>query len=343
MDNSDLINPDSIRIEVEFDEREVDTSSIYPLCNGKNTMALGRSLSKGIVNNNTNAIYYTDGEKELNKYNIQTNTLKNNDSETDGKLTNGEFELVWSDLNDKTKTISNISSNATEKVISSIIKGKSISSEDEKITIDASHVLIDWKNGSSFNGSKAQDSDSIDLEPFKNIKKLRLKFNIKETQSIGGMLSKVVIHFEIPESGGMIPKLMPNKSSVDNNLVFAEEINSKSSEIRQSRALILNTVTENPREFSISMTLNGTSDWKDINKYMGVYWEVTDIKDLTTFIGHGTEEDEQNVALTTTALRTFYIYHDSTRSEDGSVLNIDSNIETGKKVYDETKDVIERA
>jgi hypothetical protein len=91
------------------------------------------------------------------------------------------------------------------------------------------------------------------------------------------------------------------------------------------------------------MTLNGTSDWKDINKYMGVYWEVTDIKDLTTFIGHGTEEDEQNVALTTTALRTFYIYHDSTRSEDGSVLNIDSNIETGKKVYDETKDVIERA
>lgn len=354
-DNSGLIDPDSLRIVVEFDEKNTTTdnlpagmSSLYPLANQLNetefTMGYGRTLSKMIVGNkNANLVNATALDPARAKK-IKPLALKDGFAIGDnvesqmGEFSYAEFELVWSDFREVPTTTDTQDAQVKLKAVDAVQRAIGDAGfGDSSISIDPSHMIIDNQSGKSFSGSNNQDGSDgnypDDQIPPKKIKNLTFKFELKEGASVPGNLTRININFLEPSTtGGFIPKIDYARSLIitSEGAVVRPFINPPDSiqnSVVSARSLMLNEPVNRPQQFSISFKVEGDS-WDEIKEYIGAYWRFS--SEGNSIAGRVAVQDAELPSeakyVTTKSDKTFYIYHDYIRTETGKdyAVNLDA-------------------
>lgn len=316
-DNSNLIDPTSIKLTVDVDE---ELNDIYPICNKIDSdndyrSGYGETLPK-IESEDVNVKNASDGlgmrfpefknTDPARVSDIQKQMLKaNNDTNNTGEFSIGMFELIMNDLSSVTSPNNDLGiMHAVKSSIPVIGTG-----------IDNRHFMFDDTYGYSLSGANTANRQT---ESFRKIKRLNLKFKINDSSTFSGNVSKIVLTFATPSPlrGGFIPKIDPINSTIDGEHLFVDEIDSKKNGIVEKRVLTLNTAKTNPKEFVISMIIEGDGSqvWAELESYIGAYWEFkfdsNDIEGAAEINGTTLE------SLGTSATRVFYVYHDKRKGQN---------------------------
>lgn len=351
-DNSSMIDPDSVSVSLEFDEKvniedglPLAFNSVYPFAHQGDelNMAYGQSLSKAGVTSKESNLTNSTVDERVRRLKLQKQSLKagfaigESVEEEISDDTHCEFEIVWSDFRDL-KAV-----NAIKEAIGDA------GFDDPSLSINESQLLMDFGGGKSFSGANNNDgSDSVYSDediPMKKIKGLTLNFSLKEGVTIPGNLAKVNIQFIKPLIGGFIPRIDYKKSKIitaqgEVLRPFVNPPDSVENKIEEARSLMISTTVTNPRQFKIALKLDGdASQYVDeIKEYVGAYWKF--MTEGATAVGVAIPQDTTiswgDRFVKTSTGTTFYIYHDLVRDENSKDLN-EKNIDIANDVVSVTK------
>lgn len=354
-DNSNLIDPASISIGVEFDNSVQSNNiparvkSIYPLSTQLESkefkMGYGSSLSKEeVFSLNSNTMNAGPGNSsDLRHQLIQKTTLKkgfigDQSAEGDnGEDTFGEFELIWTDF--RASQLTNNLPGAMDAVRKSITDA---GFSNSSISVNPQNIIIDHATGSSFSGSNDNDGSETNYEetdiPINKIKNLILTFKLKDGVNLPGNLSKVSLSFVKPEVGGIIPTLDPVHSVIitsDGEFVrpFIKSMDSIQNPITEERSLALSSAVTRPKQFRIVFNLSDTiQSWKEIKTYLGAFW---------FFRSKGNQPiTDTSAFIVTNVGRIYFVYHDLVRGEGNAPDKLrELNLPVAKKVVSTLKDI----
>ena len=336
-DNSDLIDPTSIYMQVKLNKSVQDiAAAIYPIGAGEANpdhslyAGFGRTLSTddGLTSTNTNL--NSAGIDPSKFINIQNTCLVNNplgmNAET--SATFGEFELIFNDFQ-------------SGKIRSNIITAiKSSNLNTLNYVIDDAHVFIDDQQGNSFHMSKnnGKASDSTTLENM--ISSIGLTFKLNEGSAIPGYLSYINIAFAPADTCAQVPIINYSTSYIKdvNGAIyfpFREFLaNTTTNIVTSSKTLLLDSLVLNPVEFYIDFNMNYLNI-KPISSYDGICWRVK-------FTGSTTTASFGVNTVSAVSERYMFIYHDINRYAQPPVQTSDLNFQALKtimNIYDTTNSV----
>ena len=317
-DNSNLIDPSTIFLQVELDTAiDHDTDSLYPVSEAKANQsyiaAFGRTLNDDTIQTQT-VNYNSAGYSEPSTYlNIQKQCLQVGSNGGADQFTHGEFELVLNDFDGP----------LLFPKIQQAIKKASIA--ENHTSIDSNHIVFDVTQGNSFGGAKRAQSSPGTYFPtdtttiFNKIKSVGLSFSLIPG-TLTGFISYILINFFPTANSLNVPEIDYEKSFIkdDNGQLhtFTEMTTNSSTSltnvVTETRYLAADSMVENPISVYIAFKKTSLTP-ADISSYTGTYWKVrmsgTSIVGLVQLPGSDTPTSVSGA----TSYRYLYLYMDPVR------------------------------